>query len=127
MKKVLFVSVILTSLLMGCMKADNNENEPTIHEPGGYKPIIYYHGKLYGIYDFAEELPVGFIDSGDKIIASEKDEYTLPNKECYTTSFNSHNVGGTIYVNSDDEDTIYIEAVLKDNQFIIFKYDENEE
>lgn len=106
MNKLLIAFIILMSLLTACNKVSNNENNTAVQIPGGYKPIIFYHGKLYGIENFTATLPDNYIDSGDKIIASEKDDFTLPSKECYTTSFNSHNVGATIYVNPYDEDTI---------------------
>lgn len=126
MNKLLSVFIILICLLTACSKESNRADNTSVQNPGGYKPIIFYHGKLYGIEDFTETLPNNYIDSGDKIIASEKDAYTLPSKECYTTSFNSHNVGAIIYVDPNDEDTIYINAIKKENVFIMFVYNPNE-
>lgn len=127
MNKLLGALLFLICLLTACSKVNDNGNNTTVQVPGGYKPIIFYHGKLYGIEESTETLPNNYIDSGDKIIASEKDAYTLPSKECYTTSFNSHNEGATIFVNPNDEDTIYINAITKENVYIMFVYDYNEQ
>lgn len=126
MKKILAAFVILLSLLTACNSADNNDNETTMPEPSGYKPMIYYRGKLYGIGDPLKELPDNFIDSGDKIVAVEE-SIELPSKECYTTPFNAHNVGATIYIDPNDEDTICINEVGQENLYIMFRYREDEE
>lgn len=120
MKKYLVIFIILISLLSACNKVNSHKDDAAVQDPGGYKPIIYYHGKLYGIEDCVKELPENFIDSGDKIVASEKDVYTLPTEECHTTGFNSQNVGATIYIDPNDEDIICINEVEHENLYTLF-------
>ncbi len=108
MRKVWILCMLLMGIFAACSKTDDNQYQEETIAPYGIKPVIYYHEKLYEIAESIEQLPKEFIDSGDIIIESEENPSTIPNQECYTSNFNANNVGATIYINPNDDNTIYI-------------------
>lgn len=124
MKKIILASILLLLVVSACCSTTNNvnnENNSTVIVPHGIKPIIYYHGKHYGIFKKVDKLPQDFISSGDKIIGSEIDDDTLPNRECYTSTLNANNVGADIFRSAENEKLIFINI---DGGYLAFRYEE---
>ncbi len=122
MKKIILASVLLLLVVVACEgTTNNNENNSAVTVPHGIKPIIYYHGKHYGIYKKVNKLPQDFKDSGDKIIGSEIDDETLPNRECYTSTLNANNVGADIFRSIENDTLIFINV---EGGYLAFRHEE---
>lgn len=124
MKKIILASALLLLVVTACTRTTNNtnnENNGAVTVPHGIKPIIYYHGKHYGIFKKVDKLPQDFKDSGDKIIGSEIDDDTLPNRECYTSTLNANNVGANIFRSTENDTLIFINV---EGGYLAFRHEE---
>lgn len=124
MKKILSALLFLT-IVSACSNDHTHYNSTQdTHASYGVKPIIYYHGKHYKIFNKRNKLPQGYTDSGDKIIGSEIDADKIPNRECYTSKFNADHVGAKIFSNPIDDSYIYINI---EDGFLAFQLETNSE
>lgn len=99
--------ILILCFLTGCRSEKNIEEVPL---PQGIKPVIFYNSNLYWMSTDrpSDELPKDYIDSGDKIIGSEKDSNIVPTQECFTSAMNSNDVGAEIYINPNNHDAIVV-------------------